>query len=49
MSIALAAEMQLSVVNLGSFKTLKEAQIAYNEKAIELFGDKAKLNIAKEL
>jgi hypothetical protein len=31
--------------NLGSFKTFKEAQRAYNEKAIELYGDKAKLNL----
>lgn len=29
---------------LGWFKSADEAAIAYNEKAIELFGEKAKLN-----
>lgn len=35
------------VIGLGCFKTKKEAAIAYNKKALELFGDFAKLNIIK--
>jgi hypothetical protein len=33
---------------LGSFKTEQEAAKAYNMKAIELYGDKANLNVIKE-
>lgn len=32
-------------INIGSFKTLEDAQAAYNKKAIELFGEDAKINI----
>ena len=32
-------------VHIGTYNTEKEAAIAYNKKAIELFGDEAKLNI----
>jgi group I intron endonuclease len=32
-------------IHLGAFKTEEEAALAYNNKAIELYGDKAKLNI----
>jgi hypothetical protein len=31
--------------NLGLFKTKEEAALAYNKKASELLGDKAKLNV----
>lgn len=33
---------------IGSFETAQEAAIAYNNKAIELFGDNANLNIIRE-
>jgi hypothetical protein len=35
-------------VKVGSFLSLHEAALAYNAKAIELFGDKANLNVIKE-
>jgi hypothetical protein len=34
--------------NIGSFNNEKEAALAYNKKAIELYGDKAKLNIFED-
>lgn len=30
---------------LGSYETEKEAALAYNKRCIELYGDKAKLNV----
>lgn len=35
-------------LHLGTFKTEDEAALAYNKKAIELLGDKAKLNVIEE-
>lgn len=37
-------QVQIERKNVGSFKTKEEAALAYNKKAIELYGDKAILN-----